>query len=134
MHNRYPPPPLLPQCYNRREHSQGFYFMIKNPLNSPRIALFLLKKLLADGLTALALCFIRSLGACFQPIGVLVISELYYNRYHTGYPTVITMSAHSASEYCLQCAYLYRNREQDEASTKEKLLNAKSISPFTYGF
>lgn len=75
--------------------------MIKNPLNSPRIALFLLKKLLADGLTALALCFIRSLGACFQPIGVLVISELYYNRYHTGYPTVITMSAHSASEYCL---------------------------------
>ena len=108
--------------------------MIKNPLNSPRIALFLLKKLLADGLTALALCFIHSLGACFQPIGVLIISELYYNRYHMGHPTVITMSAHSASEYCLQCVYLYRNREQDEASTKEKLLNAKSISPFTYGF
>ena len=35
------------------------------------------------------------------------------------HPTVITMSAHSASEYCLQCVYLYKNREQDEASTKK---------------
>ena len=37
-----------------------------------------------------------------------------------GHPTVITMSAHSASEYSLQCVYLHRNREQDEASTKKK--------------
>ena len=44
-------------------------------------------------------------------------------------PTVITMSAHSASEYCLQCVYLYGNREQDEASTKKK----KSMrNPFSH--